>query len=128
MLPVTCFFAGILALFYVLLSLNVIRRRYGARVSIGDGGDVLMQRRIRVHANFAEYIPLALVLMALAEVNEYSETLLNVLGTLLVLGRLLHAYGLLVAETKRVDDIKFRSAGMISTFGVLIALALMNLF
>ena len=53
-----------------------------------------MQQRIRVHANFVEYVPLALLLLLVLELNSASALVLNVLGGSLVAGRVLHAYGL----------------------------------
>ena len=62
-LTLTPIYAGILTLIYIALSIRVIAGRRAAKARIGDGGDILLQRRLRVHANFAEYIPLALLLM-----------------------------------------------------------------
>ena len=67
-MPITALYAGLLAPLFLLLSVRVIRQRRGAKVAVrGDGGDAMLLRRMRVHANFAEYVPLALLLMALAE-------------------------------------------------------------
>ena len=60
---VTPLYAALLALWFVVLSLHVIRCRREARVSLGDGGNGRLQRAIRAQANFAEYVPLALVLL-----------------------------------------------------------------
>ena len=49
---------------------------------------------MRVHANFAEYAPFALLLMALAESLAPPHHLMHLVGLTLVAGRLLHAYGL----------------------------------
>lgn len=90
---VTSFYAGLLALWYFVLSLRVIGgRRRG--VSLGDGGDPGMLRLIRAHGNFAEYVPLILVLMALLEWGRTSTYVLHALGITLVVGRLLHGYAL----------------------------------
>jgi uncharacterized protein len=64
-MPITAFYAALLAPLFILLAVRVIRQRRGARVAIGDGGDKLLLRRMRVHANFAEYVPFALVLMCM---------------------------------------------------------------
>ncbi len=69
-MPITAFYAALLAVLFLVLSFRVIGVRRGQRVEIGDGGDKELLRRMRVHANFAEYVPLALVLLALAEVLE----------------------------------------------------------
>ena len=127
MLHVTGFFAGILAFLYIGLSFNVIRGRYAHKLILGDGGHDHMVRRIRVHANFAEYIPFALILMGIDEINGSSHFALEFWGIVLVIGRVFHAYSLLVSEIKRTGYPYFRSIGMVSTFGAIIALAIMAL-
>ena len=124
MVHVTAFFAGILALFYIGLSFNVIRGRYQMRLALGHNEDTSMLRRIRAHANFAEYVPLALVLMGLNELNGSSRIFLIIMGVALVIGRISHAYSLLVAEVKSAENVRYRSAGMVMTFGVLSIMAL----
>jgi uncharacterized membrane protein YecN with MAPEG domain len=60
-------YAGLLALWLVVLSLRVIQARRAARVSLGDGGNRALQRAIRGQANFAEYVPIALLLLLILE-------------------------------------------------------------
>jgi uncharacterized protein len=90
---VTPWYAGLLAFWFLLLSVKVINsRRRG--VSLGDGGDPKMLRVIRGHANFAEYVPLALLLMAILELGRISIVVLHALGLTLLVARLLHGYAL----------------------------------
>lgn len=119
MLPVTSLFAGVLALMLVALSINVIRGRIKHRVALADGGEQDMIRRIRAQGNFCEYVPLALLLMAMAELQNASHPFLYAMGVLLLAGRLLHAYSLLKAEPSG-KGIKARQAGMIMTFLTLV--------
>ena len=128
MLPVTAFFAGIMALWFVGLSAVVILRRQELRLPIGDGGDSLMARRIRVHGNFVEYVPMALVLMGANELNGGGSTFLGLCGAALVTGRLCHAYSLLVAEVRSPGDMLFRKTGMVMTLGAIFVLALAAVF
>ena len=114
------FYAGLLALLFVVLSVRVIRRRRGAKVAIGAGGDALLERAMRVHANFAEYVPLAVVLLALTELQRAPAWLLHALGLLLLVGRLAHAYG--VSQEK--ENFRFRVSGMMATFATLVIAAL----
>lgn len=129
MLTVTALFAGVLALVYVALSVHVIRGRYTNRLALGDGGNASMNRRIRAHANFAEYVPMALILMAVNELGGVSANTLVCFGVLLLAGRISHAYSILVAEARASGShIKFRQAGMAATFTVIVILALMAIF
>ena len=118
-MAITSIYAAILALLYVALSANVIRTRGATGVSLGAGSDKLLERRIRAHGNFAEYVPLALILIALLELSESHPLLLHGLGVLLLVGRGLHATAL-----SRLPPWPFgRVGGLILTFAVLIIAA-----
>lgn len=122
-MTVTPLYAAVLALLYVLLSVRVIGARRQAGVAIGDGGDKWLLRRQRVHANFAEYVPLALVLMMLAEQQGVSRLIIHGLGLALLLGRAIHAFGV----SREPEQLRLRVLGMALTFTVLMAGALVNL-
>lgn len=115
--PITGLYAGIAALLLVVLSLRVIRARYATRIEIGDGGDPGLARRIRAQANFVEYVPLALVVIALAEANGAAAWMLHALGAGLVVGRVAHAIGFVAKAGPGVG----RGAGMLLTYLVLVA-------
>ncbi|MCB1520289.1 MAG: MAPEG family protein [Hyphomicrobiaceae bacterium] len=111
-MPITALFALPLALLYFALSFRVIGRRRAERVEIGDGNDRELLRRVRVHANAAEYIPLGLITMGLAEGLAAPPWLLVAAGTVLLAGRLSHAYGL----SQSPHNMRLRVAGMAMTF------------
>lgn len=119
-MPITALYAGLLAALLVLLSARVIRVRRAAKVEIGDGADRELLRRIRVHANFVEYAPFALVLLGLAESLKAPALLLHVLGVALVVGRAVHAYGL----SQSPHNLRARVAGMVMTLNMIIATGL----
>lgn len=95
MITTTLFFVAIAALLATVLSLNTSFRRGAAGISIGDGGDVELQRRIRAHGNFIEHMPLALAALAAAEATGASPTTITLLGIALIAGRVSHAIGML---------------------------------
>ena len=64
MLKITAIYAAILTFVYVKLTLNVISLRRENKVSLGDGDIKELQQAIRSHGNFAEYVPLGLILLA----------------------------------------------------------------
>ena len=119
-MPITALFAGLLAPLYILLVLRVIGMRRSARVSLGDGGDKDLARRMRVHANFAENVPYALVLMGLAESLRASSTSLYAAGACLLAGRLLHAYGVSQSD----ETLTIRIIAMILTVSTIAIAAL----
>src|SRR3954470_24810880 len=89
---VTPLYAGLLAAWFLLLTLRVVQERHRTHISLGDGGDTTLQRRIRAHANFAEYVPLALILLAIRELIRFSIYFIHALGVTLLISRLLHGY------------------------------------
>ena len=113
-------YAALLAFAFVGLSIRTLRLRKRLRIVIGDAGDTSMLRAMRVHANFAEYVPLALVLMLLVEAAGGAGWLVHVLGVALLLGRAAHAWG--VSQVR--EDFRFRVFGMAMTFGVLLVSAI----
>jgi uncharacterized membrane protein YecN with MAPEG domain len=114
-MPITAFYASLLALLFLLLSLRVIAQRREARVEIGHGESAQLLRRMRVHANFAEYVPMTLILMALAESLKAPSFFIHLPGLVLIAARVIHAYGL--SQTPHI--LKLRVLGMWLTFIVI---------
>ena len=121
---ITAFYGGLLAILFMVLTVRVIGSRRSAKVALGDGGDRHVLRRMRVHANFAEYVPLALILMACLESLQISAYLLHLLGFVLLVGRVLHAYGVSCER----ENLSLRVAGMAATLTVIGIGALVCIF
>jgi uncharacterized membrane protein YecN with MAPEG domain len=120
---VTPLYAGVLALWFVILSARVVNlRRRG--VLFGDNGEIGVIRIVREHANFAEYVPLALLLMGFLEVNHYSIYVLHALGVMLVVARLFHGFALSFGLKMRF----WRVVGAALTFIVLLIEAALCLY
>lgn len=109
-------YAALLGLVFVALSLRTIRLRRRHRVAIGDGGNAELRRAMRVHANFAEYTPLALLLIFFVEHDGAETLLVHALGIALLCGRLLHSWGV----SRERENFRYRVSGMLLTFGTLI--------
>ena len=108
-------YAAILALIYIGLSARVIRGRGLHRVSLGSGGVDDMQRRIRAHGNFAEYVPLTLLMILIDEMRGLTPLAVHLLCLGLLLGRLSHAWGV----SRQERHFAFRVGGMGLTLTVL---------
>ncbi len=117
-------YAALLALLFVALSVRTLRLRHSLKIGIGDAGNSQMLRAMRVHSNFAEYVPLALVLLFLVEGQGAPAWLVHALGLCLLLDRSAHAYG--VSQTR--ENFAFRVAGMAMTFTTLVGCAACLLF
>ena len=121
---ITALYAGILALIVIALAINVTAHRVKLRVPLGDGGNAQMRRMIRLHGNAAEYIPLALLLMAIYELNGGGHMGLHIVGSALVAGRLLQTWGMWATDMTNIG----RQIGQSLTWLSLIALAVLNLW
>ena len=116
----TPIYAASFAILLVVLSVRVIVLRRRSGVAVGDGGQAALTRAVRAQANFAEYVPLALLLMLFIELGGVSDWLLHLYGLVLAAGRISHAFGI----SGVAENFRFRVFGMAATFTVLITAAL----
>lgn len=123
LLPVTLTTAALCAGLQVALTALVIARRAQSGISLLDGGDTELTRRMRAHGNFTETAPLALLLLALLELAAAPRGLLLGLAALLIVGRLLHAVGVITQ-----GDNWARRLGMLATVWALSALGATSLW
>ncbi len=122
--PVSFLYAGLLGLLLIGLSVQVVRARRRFRVGLGVGAEEGMQQAVRVHGNFTEYVPFAVLLLVLAEVSGLPAAAVHGAGILLVLSRLLHAAGLSGSPGRSFG----RFYGTAGTWLVIIALSLWLLY
>jgi uncharacterized protein len=119
MLPITLTIAGAAALLNLWLGARISQIRLARKVSVGDGGDPRLQARMRAHANFVEYVPMFLILLALVEYTRGSESWLWGVAILFVLGRIAHMFGM-----ERPAPNKLRAGGILVTWLLTLGLAL----
>lgn len=123
-MPILALYSGLLGLILIYLSYNVVGNRKKFEVGVGDGGNHDLRRAIRVHGNFTEYVPIALILLAVFETNQGSSLVAHIAGITLVVGRLLHAHGL----GKTVKASSSRVLGVLLTWIVIVGLAGFNIY
>ncbi len=117
MLPITLTTAGATALIALWLAIRTGSVRQKAKVSIGDGGDAALICRMRAQANFTEYAPFILILIALIEYSAGTSTWLWVASVAFLVARILHPLGM--------DGMKYgRPVGILITFLLLAGLGL----
>ncbi len=123
-LPITATTAAILGLIYIVLSGRVIQARGKSKASLGDGGGIITSGQehtapllvaARSHANFAEYVPICLILLALVEAEGTRRWLVLLIAALLVIARVLHPIGM----GRRIPN-PFRAGGAALTLAVLL--------
>lgn len=116
-LPVTLTIAGAAALLNIWLMIRVGQVRLSEKVSVGDGGNEKVLRRMRAHSNYIETAPFILILIGLIEMTskgETSPTWLWIVGGAFLLGRVAHGIGM--------DDGKFGKGRAIGTVVTMLAL------
>ncbi len=113
-------YAALLGLLLLALTTAVVRLRGKHKVGIGDGGHADLALACRAHANFIEYVPLALILLLLLEYRGVPVWALHGLGAALFLGRVLHAWGL----SRSQGTSPGRAIGMMLTLGSILVSSL----
>jgi uncharacterized membrane protein YecN with MAPEG domain len=112
-------YAATFALIFVGLSFRVANTRRTMRIGLGTGGNVTLERRVRVQGNFAEYVPFALILLAFVEMQGSAKWLVHALCLTLLAARVAHAYGVV----QEPETIPIRASAMVVTFSVFIVAA-----
>ncbi len=124
-IPITLLTAGVLGLLYVALSARVVMARAKTNISLGDDADgrILLgeeakaprlQIAVRCHANFAEYVPLALILLGGIEAAGAAHWMVTLQAVLLVVARVAHPVGM-----SRPAPNPFRFGGVVLTWVVM---------
>jgi len=118
---ITGFYAGLLALFFVWLSLNVVKLRRGHKVAYGSGGVEPLEQAISAHNNMSQYSPVMLLLLFFLEYQQAHFLLIHLGGVLFIIGRLVHFKGMTEPNLKK------RVLGMQLTLFPILAYAALNL-
>jgi uncharacterized membrane protein YecN with MAPEG domain len=114
-------YAAVLGLFATVLTARVIMNRVRSGIQAGDGGDAPLAQAIRAHANFAEQVPLALLLLVLVDGFGVAAPIVHALGATLVVARLANA----VALSRSLGPTPPRQAGAALTLLVIVASSLL---
>lgn len=112
---VTSIYAVCLVILFLTLSARVIIYRRANRIGLGDQGDAALLKRMRAHANCAEYAPFGLLLLLLVE-QQAGLGWVHVLGLLLLSGRIAHAIGF----SRYPQILQLRVAGMVATLAMFV--------
>ncbi|MCR9980802.1 MAPEG family protein [Vibrio diabolicus] len=118
---ITALYASILAILIIWLAVQVIKQRRLNQVAYADGGVEALQIARSAQSNATEYIPITLILMSLLEFNSAYPTWIHLTGIIFVIGRIIHARGILK------EDLKRRVRGMQVTFLVILSLVVLNM-
>jgi hypothetical protein len=117
-LPITLTIAAAAAVLHIWLAARVSQLRRGYKISIGDGGNEALLRRMRAHGNYVENMPIVLILLALIELAGGDPRILWGAAILFILSRILHAFGM-----DRTSPSRLRMFGMMGNTLALVILA-----
>ncbi len=118
---VTALYAALLTVVMIWLAIEVIKQRRINLVAHADGGVESLQIARSAQSNAMDYIPITVILMGLLEVNGAGVWLIHVIGVAFILGRVIHAKGILA------KNFKGRKVGMVLTLICMISLIVLNL-
>lgn len=124
MLSITPVYGSLLALIVVILAYRVTIFRRNENIGLGEQlASNAMKCAIRAHGNAVENIPLSIVLLLILELNYLTPWLLHCFGVMLIVGRLLHAWGM----SSRAGPSRGRFYGILLTWSTLILMVVVNL-
>ena len=117
-LPVTLSIAAAAAVVNLWLALRIVTLRLKRGVLHGDGGESVIERRMRAQGNFVEYAPFVLILMGLIELAGGSALWLWIVGAVFIVARIAHGFGI-----EKDGSNPARAGGIVATWAVLALLA-----
>lgn len=116
---ISFYYLAILSFLFVFLSAWVIRYRIKYRVSLGSKNNVVLEKLIRTHGNFAEYVPFSLLLLIAYEYKNQTAIHVHLMGISIIMARVFHVIGMVFLPSPNI----FRTLGMVLTFLFMIVTA-----
>ncbi len=120
---ITGLYAGILGLLLIVLSFRIVQRRMKFKIGVGTGNNPELERAVRVHGNFIEYVPFVLLLIGILESGGAPAWAVHAAGITLVVARLLHAVGLTTSAGRTPG----RFIGTLATWLLIAVLGISNI-
>jgi uncharacterized membrane protein YecN with MAPEG domain len=122
-ISVTLMFAAIFGFMHVVFTLRVGNYRFKSKISLGDGGDRELLKRVRAQGNFIENVPIALLLILLNDLDGAEDNTLMLMGSILLISRLTHYLTIVTVKLPWI----LRPLSMLGTLGTIIAASMMLL-
>ena len=108
---ITGIYASLLAIVMIVLSFRVSMLRAQSDIPMLHGENIQLAEWVRRHGNFTENAPMGLILMGIVEAFGASFLLLNVIGGTLLVGRIVHPFGIAAKDENKLA----RGAGALLT-------------
>jgi len=123
-MEITLLYASLLTILAIFLAIKVGMNRVETNIMTGEGESSMLLQSVRAHGNLIEYAPLALVLLALLEMQNVSDFMLHLCGSLFFLARILHAYGVTISR----ESTPYRLVGALGTWLIMLTMSLVGIY
>jgi hypothetical protein len=123
-IQISALYAAIMGLFVIYMAKRVTDVRQVIKGQADESQKLSLNVARRAHGNAIEYIPIALILLALAEMNGWSVYWIHGLGSMFVLARFSHGYGFIKSAGK---SSLFRFYGIVFSWVAIITLSILNI-
>ena len=123
-MEITLLYASLLTILAIFLAIKVGMNRVETNIMTGEGESSMLLQSVRAHGNLIEYAPLALILLALLEMQNVSDFMLHLCGSLFFLARILHAYGVTISR----ESTPYRLVGALGTWLIMLIMSLIGIY
>ena len=123
-MEITLLYASLLTILTIFLAIKVGMNRVETNIMTGEGESSMLLQSVRAHGNLIEYAPLALILLALLEMQNVSDLTLHLCGSLFFLARILHAYGVTISR----ESTPYRLVGALGTWLIMLIMSLVGIY
>ncbi len=123
-MEITLLYASLLTILAIFLAIKVGMNRVDTNIMTGEGESSMLLQSVRAHGNLIEYAPLALILLALLEMQNVSDSMLHLCGSLFFLARILHAYGVTISR----ESTPYRLVGAVGTWLIMLIMSLVGIY
>ena len=123
-MEITLLYASLLTILAIFLAIKVGMNRVETNIMTGEGESSMLLQSVRAHGNLIEYAPLALILLALLEMQNVSDFMLHLCGSLFFLARILHAYGVTISR----ESTPYRLVGALGTWLIMLIMSLAGIY
>ena len=123
-MEITLLYASLLTILAIFLAIKVGMNRVETNIMTGEGESSMLLQSVRAHGNLIEYAPLALILLALLEMQNVSDLMLHLCGSLFFLARILHAYGVTISR----ESTPYRLVGAVGTWLIMLIMSLVGIY
>ena len=123
-MEITLLYASLLIILAIFLAIKVGMNRVETKTMTGEGESSKLLQSIRAHGNLIEYAPLALILLALLEMQNLSDSMLHLCGALFFLARISHAYGVTISR----ESTPYRLVGAVGTWLIMLIMSIVGIY